>query len=325
MGRTMLETAGVRRSLRSVACCLFFAAGASALPAHAGLFDDEEARKRVAEQAKRIDDLQSQAQKQSQDVNARLGKLEETMKSQALLDLLTQIETLKQELGKLRGQMEVLGNSLDNTTKRQKDMYTDIDSRLRRLEQPLAPAGAVPPGPAAPAGAAAPPGDSPVGAPAQAGAAGPGATAAAPAAAVAPASGAQVAAAATGGDAMAESRAYESAQNLRRIGNYQGAIAAFQNFVKQYPKSGLAPSAQYWIGDSYYNMRDFKSAIASQQQLLKTYPDSPKVPDALLNIASAQHEMGDAAAARKTMQDLVSRYPVSDAADKAKRRLATLK
>lgn len=84
---------------------------------------------------------------------------------------------------------------------------------------------------------------------------------------------------------MAETRAYEAAQNLRRIGNYQGAIVAFQSFIKQYPKSPLAPSAQYWIGDSYFNLRDFRLAINSQRLLMVSYPENAKVPDALLNIA----------------------------------------
>jgi TolA-binding protein len=49
------------------------------------------------------------------------------------------------------------------------------------------------------------------------------------------------------------------------------------------------------------------------------------VPDALVNIASCQIELGDTAAARKTLDGVVTRYPASEAAEKAKRRLATLK
>ena len=97
-----------------------------------------------------------------------------------------------------------------------------------------------------------------------------------------------------------------------------------QNFIKQYPKSNLAPRAQYWIGDSYFNLRDFKLAIGSQQALLKTYPDSPTVPDSMLNIASSQIEMGEAVNGRKTLEELVARFPISDAAEKAKRRIAAM-
>jgi tol-pal system protein YbgF len=91
--------------------------------------------------------------------------------------------------------------------------------------------------------------------------------------------------------------------------------------VKAYPRSPLAASAQYWVGNAQYARKDYRASIASQRQLLLVYPDSPKVPDALLNIASAQADMGDAAAARKSLEELITKYPQSDAAAKAKQRL----
>jgi TolA-binding protein len=45
----------------------------------------------------------------------------------------------------------------------------------------------------------------------------------------------------------------------------------------------------------------------------------------MLNIASSQLELGDAAAARRSMDNLVARYPSSEAAEKARRRLTTLR
>ena len=287
------------------ACVLLLAAGT----AQAGLFDDDEARKQISAEKKRVDDLTAELKAQQQAVDARVGKLEESLKSQALLDLFTQIESLKTELNKLRGQIEVLNNSLENTVKRQRDMYMDLDTRVMRIEQQGG-AGSVATPPGAPA--------SPPAAPA--------AATVAPAAATAAAAQSAAAAAATtaAGDPAAETRNYEAAQSQRRLGNYQGAIVAFQNFIKQYPKSNLAPRAQYWVGDSYFNLRDFKLAIASQQTLIKTYPESPTVPDAMLNIASSQIEMGESIAGKKSLEELVAKFPISDAADKAKRRLTAL-
>ena len=283
-----------RVALKKCGAVLLFAAlGATA---HAGMFDDDEARKQIAAERKRIDDVKAQQQA----AEARLNKMEEAFKSQALLDLFTQIEALKLEMNKLRGQIEVLNNNVENTAKRQRDMYLDLDTRVRRFEQQGTPS----PAAEAPAGAA-PPAAAAAGAPAAA------------AAGSAPVAAANV-------DTGAETRAYEAAQGQRRVGNYQGAIVAFQNFIKQHPKSNLAPRAQYWIGDSYFNLRDFKLAIGSQQTLLKTYPDSPTVPDAMLNIASSQIEMGETAAGRRTLEELVAKFPVSEAAEKAKRRIAGL-
>lgn len=264
----------------------------------AALFDDEEARRQISVERGRVDDLSARLSGQSQQLDAiagRIGKLEEAAgRNNAVLDLFREIENLKSELAKMRGQLEVLANGIETAQKRQQNFYVDLDTRLRRLEGPAVSG----------AGAASPAGGDGAGSGVKAG------------------TGAEAAPTAGG---AAETRAYEAAQNLRRIGNYQGAIVAFQSFIKHYPKSMLAPSAQYWIGDSYFNIRDFRSAIASQRLLLASYPGSGKEPDALLNIASSQTELGDRAAARKTMDDIVAKYPASDAAEKARRRLANLR
>jgi tol-pal system protein YbgF len=236
---------------------------------------------------------------QTDSLSGRLGKIEEALRGsqvtqQSMLELVNQIELLKREIQSLRGQIEVVTNGVESNAKRQRDMYVDLDTRMRRMETgSSAPTGAAPPDPGAPPGAPPP----------------------------------SVAAAPTGASAASadETRVYEAAQQQRRIGNYQGAITSFQSFLGQYPKSPLAHRAQYWIGDSYFNLRDYKNAIASQQKLIVAYPDSASAPDAMLNIASAQAELGDGANARRTMDILVTRYPNSEAADKAKRRLTTLR
>ena len=276
-----------------------------ALPGHAQLFGgDTEARKQIAEQARRIDALRQQ----NDELAARLTRIDESLKSLSAtnpaIELVQQLELLRQELKQMRGQIEVLGNDVQLSAKRQRDMYVDLDTRLKRFEQSPA-AGAALGGPSAVTGT--PPAPTTGAPPAPSTAAG------APPAPVA------------GSPQPGEANAYETAQGQRRIGNYQGAIAAFQNFIAQYPRSQLAPRAQYWIGDSYYNLRDYKNAIASQQKLIAAYPDSSTIPDALLNIASCQLELGDAVSAKRTMDGLVTRYPTSEAAEKARRRLATLR
>ena len=277
-------------------------------PAAAALFGDDVARKGVSEQRARVDALTAR----HDELVARPAKLEEALKLQAstasgpVLDLANQLQAIREEMRSMRGQLEVLSNGIESASKRQRDMYVDLDTRIRRFEQSPAPGGAPPP-----PGAASPP---------------PAPAAAGPAAAPAPSPiAAAAAAAAAAPPTVGETQTYEAAQNQRRIGNYQTAVTAFQNFVTQYPRSPLAHRAQYWAGDSYYNLRDYKNAIANQQKLISTYPESASVPDALLNMASSYIELGDNAAARRTMDSLVARYPSSDAAEKARRRSASLR
>ena len=224
---------------------------------------------------------------------------------------MNQIETLNADINRLRGQLEVISNSLENAQKRQRDMYLDLDTRMRRIEQ-------VPNADTAPkhdkdaAAETAPKREQPAAAPSTA-------VAPAAAAAVAPPATAAVAqptppaqpsvarptapsvpaAAPVAATDAAVRRAYDNALNIYRAGDYQGAVAAFDSFVKRYPKDPLAANAQYWIGDAWFNLRDFRSAAAAQQALVTNYPDSPKVPDALLNLSSAQIALGDNAAAKK--------------------------
>lgn len=255
--------------------------------ATAGLFTDDEAQKKIVALQQETQQLQQKLMQQE----ALVAKLDATLRSQGLVDLLQSVEALKAEIAKLRGQIEVNSNQIETTQKRQKDLYVDLDNRLRKLERVDVPAAVTPPV-APPAGAATAP------------------------AVLAP-NGAT-------SDPGAENRAYDTAFNLFKIGNYQAAIAAFQNFQKAYPSSALAANAQYWIGNSFSALKDYKTAIAQQQKLISTYANSPKVPDALLNIASSQLELGAKEEAKKTLSEIIAKYPLSPAAESAKKRLANL-
>ena len=286
----------------ALAAVMLALACAAALPARAALFDDDEARRR-------IDDLRSRVDSLDRSMATRIDQLESTVRSQGLVDLLRDIGEIKSDLSKLRGQYEVLTYELEQAQKRQRDLYVDLDTRLRAIESPASAA--------APPQADAAPGVSGTLAPG----ATPGSTAEAPRASAPPTlanaeSGARTA------DAAGEQRAYDAALDQFKSGNYAGAATAFTSFVSAYPKSPLASSALYWAGNAQYALRDYRKAIATQRQLLATYPDSQKAPDALLNIASSQVELGDTAGARRTLEDIVARHPGTDAANKARQRLA---
>jgi tol-pal system protein YbgF len=283
----------------AIAAAFLFVAQA----AHAALFDDEEARRRIEATNQRLTSVQRQ-------IEDRLVILEQQAKSGGLADLATQIQLLQGDLAKLRGQIEVVTYELEQSQKRQRDLYVDLDTRLRKIESAAAatPAAGGEPPSAANAGnpAASPP---PAPAPAN------------PAASAPPAVVATAPPARNPADGVAEQRAYDAALDFFKRGDYQGAINGFGSFVKTYPRSPLVPSAQYWMGNAQYAKRDYRASIVTQRQLLKEFPDSAKAPDALLNIASAQSDMGDNAAARRTLEELIAKYPKSEAGARARQRL----
>ena len=239
-------------------------------PAHAQIFKDDELHNRV----RQLEGQRSNDVKRVDGVESRVDTRAETQARQ-LIDLSSQIESLKQDIARLRGQIEVLTNELENAARRQRDFYVDLDGRVRKLETP-------PPAPA-------PVVDKPKGPTAE------------------------------------EQKAYENGLNLVKAANYKGAVEAFGAFMKTYPASTLAPSAQYWIGNSLFALRDYKGAIAAQQQVVDTWPDDPKAPDALLNISSAQTDLKDVKGARVTLDSLIKKYPQSDAAASARQRLTKLR
>lgn len=111
-------------SKSTIAAALLLASFTLPQAAHAALFDDDEARKAIV-------NLRSQVEAMQRDITTRLDSKSE--KSSAL-DLVNQIEQLRQDVAKLRGQVEVLTNELSNSQRRQKDFYVDLDNRLRKLE-----------------------------------------------------------------------------------------------------------------------------------------------------------------------------------------------
>ena len=264
---------------------VFVLGGLLALPAAAqGLFDDNEARRRV-------EVLRQQLDQHRQETAARLEKAEAAAREageraadrNAILDLAQQIENLRSDIARMRGQLEVLSNQAETAEGRQKQLYLDIDTRLRKLEQAREQAAAAPPEkPAAP----------PPSAEAQA----------------EPSAG--------------EAKAYQAALDQFKLGNYALAVAAMQGFLVTYPSSTLAANAQYWIGMAYSGQRNYKEAITAQRKVLSAWPSSDKAPDALLSIASSQETMGDRRSAQKTLEELIARYPKSSAAASAKQRLA---
>ena len=120
-----------KRSIRATLAGVALLVAANA--AHAALFDDEEARRRIEATSQRMTVMQRQ-------IEDRLALLEQQAKSGGLADLATQIQLLQGDIAKLRGQLEVVTYELEQSQKRQRDLYVDLDSRLRKIETAPAPA-----------------------------------------------------------------------------------------------------------------------------------------------------------------------------------------
>ncbi len=218
------------------------------------MFEDDEARRHIL------------------DMRAKMKEVEEEKADKAsLLEVANQNEALREEIARLRGQIEVLTNQVDTLESRQKDFYLDLDTRLKKLEpQQMV------------------------------------------------VNGKEVTVEAD------EGQSFSRAEELFTSGSYKDAIAAYADFLKRFPKSHLIAKAQYQMGNAYYLQKDYKNALKNQSAVVRRYPKNPVTPDAMLNMASCQIGLSDLASAKKTLSELIRKYPGTEAAKKAKERLAQL-
>ena len=215
----------------------------AAAPAQAGLFDDDEARARIVELRTKIVETQD-----------RVDTL-----SRNQLDFANQIEALRADLARLRGQVEVLTHDIESTQKRQQDFYVDLDARLRALEKAAAAAAAAPPPPPAPSDTA----DYE--------------------AALNALKAANHKDAATAFEqfigrhpqsSLLASAHYWGAYAHGQLKETLAASALLATFVERWPDDERAPEALERRADYLTSAKDLKGARAALEQLAKQYPNS---------------------------------------------------
>jgi len=262
----------------------------------------------------------------------RIERLEQQANGQGngAVDLVNQNQALQSQVQALQGQVEELKHALDEARQRSKDQYTDLDSRIGRLEGHGA--GAAPPPPASRAAPTEQPPDVDLGNPAatpappparNVGALTPEDRAAIVAGDVAPPVPVKEAAPAAV-DPAAEGSTYNDAFAALKDGRYAESAKRFQTFIEQYPNSDLTGNAYYWLGESYYVTQNYKIAQQSFQTLLQRYPNSQKAPDALLKVGYSQYEQKQWDQAEATLNEVVQKYPDTTVARLAQGRLRAL-
>jgi tol-pal system protein YbgF len=113
--------------------------------------------------------------------------------------------------------------------------------------------------------------------------------------------------------AMTNFRAQESGQ----------AVLELSDLIARFPDHALAPSAQLWIGEAYYQQRDYRQSLVELKRVLDGYPKSPQVADALLKSGLCHRALGDRAAARTAWEQVVREHSSSAAAGQARSLLGT--
>jgi tol-pal system protein YbgF len=100
---------------------------------HAGLFDDEEARRAILDLRQRIEASKQETDQKVGEESKRASE-EVAQLRRGLLDLQNQLEATKTELAKVRGLNEQLARDVAEGQRKQKDSAQLLEDRLRKLE-----------------------------------------------------------------------------------------------------------------------------------------------------------------------------------------------
>lgn len=239
-----------------------------AVTAHAALFDDKEARKKILEVEAKSNSNDDAHQAAINDLKKRLIALEAVLQSGGLVDMQNQIEALKQELAQLKGDLEVANHALEQSQQRQKELYTDTDTRLRKIESaPVpTPVTAAPPPPAVDEKET---------------------KAFAEAEAIAKTAKHKEAFAAFDqflrdfpNSKMVPDALYGMGYSQFALKNYKSSIATQQKLLDGHPESPKVPDAMYNMANSQIQLNQFTNAKATLRDLVAKYPDAAVTPNA---------------------------------------------
>jgi len=224
-----------------------------------------------------------------------LLRLSNQIENRAMLDLFQRVDELADEISQLRGELEIQSNDLSGIKKRQRELYLDIDRRLRDLENRTTSQSSTVEPVQIPTPDTTTPAIEPVIDTTQS---------------VQPSTASKE-----------EKVAYQAAFDTLKEGRYKKAKASFSSFLKKYPNSIYAGNAQYWSGEANYVTRNFQQGIIDFKQVVELYPTSAKVPDAMLKLGYTYYELKQYDQAKVVLQELRKGFPKSAAFRLAGKRL----
>jgi tol-pal system protein YbgF len=111
---------------------------------------------------------------------------------------------------------------------------------------------------------------------------------------------------------------YESALRDRSGGNLDLAMQGFQEYLKWYSNTELAPNAQFYIGQIYYDRGELANAIQAFDAVLEKFPENPKTPDAMYMKGMALLKSSQRTQAAQEFLTVIQKYPNAEVTAKAR-------
>jgi TolA-binding protein len=117
---------------------------------------------------------------------------------------------------------------------------------------------------------------------------------------------------------------YQNANRDRNGGNDDLALKEYNDYLKYYGDSMLAPNAQYFIAEIHAKQNSLEQALTEFDLVLEKYPDNNKTPDALYMKGATLVKMGKRTQGKQEFCELVKRFPSNDLSTRARSQVKAL-
>jgi tol-pal system protein YbgF len=118
---------------------------------------------------------------------------------------------------------------------------------------------------------------------------------------------------------------YDSGYQAFTQRQYQQALNAFTDFTRTYPDHSLIGNAWFWKGENNFQLQNYANAALDYEQVITKYPDNIKAPAAYLKQAMSFEKVNKKDVARYRLDELIKKFPSSAEATRAKKLLADMK
>ncbi len=117
---------------------------------------------------------------------------------------------------------------------------------------------------------------------------------------------------------------YSSAMRDKNGGHDDIALQEFNDYLRFYGNTEMAPNAQYYIGEIFYNRKDYENALQAFDMVLERYPENNKTLDAMYMKGRSLVQMGERTKGAEEFRAVVAKAPRSELAAKAKAQLTSM-
>ncbi len=128
----------------------------------------------------------------------------------------------------------------------------------------------------------------------------------------------------TAPDALFAETAFQEGMQSLKTGNVSGAVLKLQEFVVTWPRHAHADNALYYSGIGLLGLQDFEGAAAAFEQVLAEYPAGDARMESMLKLADCRLKLNQRDQASDLYAKLINTYPGTTAAREARERLAKI-